>query len=155
MKSKFVGLLAFSLLMAVVLYSQQGPIGTPVQQSPTMLNAATKVADCNVAVNTTCTATATPAGSNYVYVTAIDMAICGDATGTVQSNVTWTTTNLTGAPIAWAYSTAINPNACIYKVITYNPAVKSTTPGTAVTLVSPAVALHTAYNANIYWYEAP
>jgi hypothetical protein len=160
---KYLGLFLLLLAAVGIAYSQgvPSPPATSIQQSPTTLNAATKVANCNVAVNNVCTATLTPAGGNSAYITALDMEVCGDATGTVQTNVTWTTTNLTGAPIAWAYSASITAGinnvagACIYKVVTFNPAVKSTTQGTAVTVVSPAAVLHTAYTANVFWYEAP
>ena len=106
--SRYLWALLLALLPAAALLHSQSA-SSPVQQAATMLNAATKVADCNVAINTVCTATATPAAGNYVYITGIDLAVCGNGTGTVQTNVTWTTTGLTGSPILWAYSTAINP----------------------------------------------
>lgn len=149
----FVAFFAVLMLGGSLLYAQSN--ASLISFSPTRGDVATKVANCNSAVNTTCTATATPSGSNYVYITGIDLAICGDATGTAQTNVTWTSTGLTGTPIMWAYSASTGTTAglCQYKEINYATPVKSTTPGVAVTVVSPAIALHTGYNANVFWYE--
>lgn len=130
-------------------------VGSPVQQSPTRLDVATQVANCNVAVNNTCTATATPPGSNFVYIVGVDLEVCQDATGLAQTNVSWTTTNLYGAPILFTYSTPLTVDGCNYKFIPYNPPVKAVSPGTAVTVVSPAADTHAAYTTNIFWYSAP
>jgi hypothetical protein len=150
--------LAFALLLTMAaagfLYAQSGA-ATTVQQSSQMLNVATKVADCNGAVNAACVATATPSGSNYVYITGMDITICGDATGTAQTNLSWVLAGVTGTPNIWQYSATTTNTAalCQTKVINPTTPIKSTTPGVAVTLTAPAVALHTAYNANVYWYE--
>ncbi len=129
------------------------------QQTATMANAATKVTNMNTAVNAAqTTITLAPAGTNYVYVTGVDMAICGDTTGTAQSTVAFSWTGgivPSGTIPIWAYSTAINPSVCTFKVLNYATPLKSISPGTAVTLQSPAQAAHTGYEANVYWYEAP
>jgi hypothetical protein len=161
MRKRLLFVLSVAALLAFVslLRGQQASVANVVQHTATMPNAATKVANLNTAVNTQASATLTPAGSNYVYVTGIDMAYCGDATGTAQTNVSFNWTggiSPTGSNIPiWAYSTVINPGLCTFKFVSFPVPLKSVTPGTAVTLQSPAVALHTGYEANVYWYEAP
>jgi hypothetical protein len=155
-KQKIVLTAFLAFAFSSVIWAQF--VTSVVQQGPTMLNVATKVANANAAVANQVTATMTPASSNYVYLTGIDLEVCQDATGLAQTNVNWTTTGITGlistAPI-WSYSTALAADVCIYKVISYPTPLKSTTPGSAVTVVSPASDAHAAYTINVFWYEAP
>jgi hypothetical protein len=133
----------------------QGVGATIVQQSSQMLNASTKVATSTpTTINNQTTATATPSGSNYVYITGIDLAACQDATGTTAvTNLTFTTTNITGAPV-YQFSLAATANLCATpRTIQFATPLKSSTPGTAVTVVSPAANAHAVYTSNIYWYE--
>jgi hypothetical protein len=150
------------LLALVVLLAVAGPVSaqTLIQQSPTLLNACS-VSNQNGAVNAQKTVTLTPQSGQYVYVCGLDFQVTNDATGAVtQANVCFTSTNLgpAGALPQWCYSAinALNTSALIGQNAYYYPfPLKSQTPGTAVTIVSPAANLHAAYNVNVYYYYAP
>ncbi len=135
----------------------QGSPATAIQQTSTMLNAATKVATTGTpTVNVVETATMTPSGSNYVYITEIDLSACQDGTGgTAVTNLAWTSTGITGAP-QWQVSIVSTANICMpARTITFATPLKSSTPGVAATIVSPAQNTHVAYVQNVTWYEAP
>lgn len=151
------------LLVAVVTFfgfvydkveAQSGP--SAVQQTATMLNAATKVAVGQASAGSQSTATMAPSGSNYVYITGIDLEDC--ATGSApaaQNNVNFTSTNLTGAPL-WQISLAASANTCTpVKYMTFATPLKSTTPGVSTTIVGPAGLANTQQTITVYWYEAP
>jgi hypothetical protein len=147
-------LLLVLLALCAAAVAQQGIPGTLVQQSPTMLNACTVITK-NGGINTAITTTITPPASQFVYICAIDLTLSNDATGTgVSTNLSWTSTNLG----AWSYqfSQVGTANTTpIDKNFYFTFPVKSANAGTAVTLVSPAVNAHAAYNQNVYYYFAP
>jgi hypothetical protein len=62
---------------------------------------------------------------------------CTDGTGTAANQVTWTSTNITGAPV-WSFSIATTASICQRWQEPLSTPLKSTAAGTAVTLVSPA-----------------
>lgn len=164
---KKVTALFLALVFAATLLAQVpgvGIPGTPVQQANQMLNAGVKTTSNSGAVATQFTVTATPAGSNYVYITGIDMSFCQDATGVASTNVNFQFTagiagNLNGAvntttlPV-WSTSAPLTVDVCVFKSVNFPMPLKGISPGTAVSLQSPASSTHTAYSINIYWYEA-
>jgi len=106
-------------------------------------------------VNTVSTATATPQAGQYVYVTAMFMGACEDATGGAVSNVNWTTTNLEGATFPFSMASAASTCSQLPGLLSFPVPLKSAAPGTAVTLVSPTAATHTGYASEIFWYSSP
>lgn len=127
------------------------------QPSGTKLDAATTVcpfAASPVAVNQQETVTCTPPAGQFVYITGISFDVCTNGTGTAANQVTWTSTNLTGAPI-WSFSIAATASICQHWSEPLTTPLKSTAAGTAVTLVSPAAAANNSYHARVYAYFAP
>lgn len=129
----------------------------PIQQIPTRLDACGATAYATAAVNNTATATITVPSGQYAYICTIEADVCADATGAVvQTNVTFTTTNLPSNP-TFQYSFASTANTCV------NPPIKepfliplrSAAPGTNVTVVSPAINLHNTYTIRVLYYLAP
>src|SRR6185437_2408244 len=141
-----IGFLAW-LNQGVSVRAQSG--ASQVQQSATMLNVATKFATTTATVNSQVTATMTPSGSNYVYITGIDLMVCQNGTATANTNLTFTSTNITGSPV-WQESLAATANLCapVHTIPLVTP-LKSSTPGTAVTIVSPAAQTNTAFTVTV------
>lgn len=145
-------LLAFALLPALVglAFGQAA-----VQQSPTRLDAATAVAlPSGTAVNTQYTTTITVPAGQYAYITALSFDVCTDGTGTAANQVTFTSTNLSGSPV-WPFSIAATASICQHWVDTIPGGLKSASPGTNVTIVTPVAALHNSYTVRAYYYLAP
>jgi hypothetical protein len=146
------------LLLASIAGVQAQQAGGPVlvQQAPTRLDACNGIAYATAAVNNQVTATITVPGGLYAYVCGISADVCTNGTATVQSNVTFTTTNLPSLP-TFQYSTPATANVCINPPVREFPAapIKSAAPGTNVTVVSPAAATNNAYTIRVYYYLAP
>ncbi len=125
------------------------------QQSATRQDAAQGVAlSTNFdTVNTQGTATITPPGGLSVYITGLSFEACEDATGGAVSNVNFTSTNISGAP-QWSLSMASAASTCQRWQEPLATPLKSTTPGTAVTVVSPSGATHTGFGIRVYYYIA-
>lgn len=147
-------LLLVSLCLAAAPLAAQSP--TLVQQSPTMLNACTAF-NGTAAVNVQVTVTLTPPAGQYVYVCGIDVASSQNATSTANTNATYTSTNLgpSGNTWGWKYSLAATANLAISQSFYFTQPLKSTQPGIAVTIVSPAALAQTAFSINAYYYFAP
>jgi hypothetical protein len=149
-------LAALFLCAASAAHAQalQPPIGPPVlvQRSPTDLQACS-VSHGDAAINTLVTLTVTPPAGQYVYLCGWDYQVATNGTATAQSNVKWTSTNLGG--LAVEYSTPATANTTIVGTYYFNVPIRSATPGTAITIVSPAIAAQNAYSANAYYYFAP
>lgn len=83
------------------------------------------------------TITITPPAGNFVYLTGLYLEMSPNATA-ASSAVTWSSTNLNGSP-AWLTNTtasaAANPSGEFVLAEIYPTGLKSTTPGTAVTIV--------------------
>lgn len=159
---KTLRILVLTFLVALCYLPAQAQ-NTPAQQTATMPNAAAKAAVNNGAVANQVSATATPSGSNYVYVTGVFLGACQDATGVASTNANfnWTagiTGNVNGASNAtvpvWSVSQPLVVESCNWKITTFPTPLKSSTPGAAVTLQSPASATHTAWLVEFFWYEA-
>lgn len=147
-------LLAVAALLAAIC-----PVAAQVavQPSATKLDAATAVctfAASPVAVNQQETVTCTPPGGQFVYITGISFDVCTNGTGSAANQVTWTTTNLTGAPV-FSFSIAATASICQHWSEPLTTPLKSTAAGTAVTFVSPAAATNNSYHARVYAYFAP
>jgi hypothetical protein len=143
------------LLWTVSGVHAQNSSPTIVQQSPTMLNAATKFCTTTAVINSQVTCTMTPSGGNSVYISSIDLMVCQNATSGANTNLTFTTTNITGSPV-FAESLPATANTCTpqHTIVLPTP-LKSSTQGTAVTIVSPAAQAQTAFTITVSWYEAP
>lgn len=146
-------LLAVSLVSPA--YAQNANNPAAVQQTAQMLNAATKVSVGQAAAGSQSTATMTPSGGNSVYITSIDLEGCSTGSATTATpNVNFTSTNITGSPV-WSLSFPTTANTCQFLPSSaFATPLKSTTPGTAVTIVSPAGLAQMQYTAIVYWYEA-
>jgi hypothetical protein len=145
--------LLLSLLLLPLLWG--GALAqTSVQQSASRLDACTAVASAVGAVASQQTATITVSAGNYAYICAISLEVCTNATGTVQSNVTFTSTNLTGSP-TWQYSMTATADICQRWFDGFASPLKSAVPGTNVTVVSPTSATNNNYGIRLYYYIAP
>lgn len=127
-----------------------------VQQSGTRLDACTQVANGNGAVNTQQSATATPPAGQYVYICEIDFEMCNDGTGDTAAAPTLTVaaTNMPAA-FRWQFAVTASTGVCQNVAIPFPKPIKSSAPGTAVTIQSPAATAHRAPNLNVVWYPAP
>lgn len=111
-------------------------------------------------VNTQSVATtATPPANQSVYVTAIYMGACQDATGGASSNVNWTTSGLgTGATLSpqFVLSQASGASTCTAEpgLINFSTPLKGAT-NTPVVLTSPSAATHTGFASEIFYFIAP
>lgn len=149
--------LALSLGMSGVAFAQT--IVPPVQQSGQRLDAATLMCTNTSsgtlnAVNTVTTATCTPPAGQYVYVTAFNFDVCTNGTGSAVTNVTYTSTNLTGSPV-WVFSLGATADICQHWGDAMATPLKSSQPGVAVTVVSPAAATNNSYSLRVYAYYGP
>ena len=124
------------------------------QQDPTRLDVATAVAVTGTAVNNQYTATITVPAGQYAYITALSFDVCTNGTGTAANQVTFTSTNLTGSPV-WPFSVAATASICQHWVDTIPGGLKSSIPGTNVTIVTPAAAANNSYTVRAYYYLAP
>lgn len=144
--------LALGLALALGLSAAQAQ--APVQQVPTELRAATAVAFAGTAVNTQNTATLTAPAGQYVYITALSFDVCTNGTGTAANQVSFTSTNLSGSP-QWVFSIAATASICQHWQEPFAMPLKSSAPGTNVTIVSPAAATNNSYTIRAYYYTAP
>ena len=140
--------LTLALAVAAPLVAQ-----TPIQQSPTRLDAANRV-DTNVTSNTT--TTLTPAAGEIVYVYEIDISNCAGSTAVGAAATTnITTTGLTGSPI-WTLGSGVAAGSCDQTIsLNYPTGMKSTTPGANVTFVIPTFATNQTIRFNVAWRSGP
>lgn len=126
----------------------------PVQQSPTHLDAATAVAVTGTTANTQYTLTITVPAGQYAYITALSFDVCTNGTGSAVNQVTYTSTNLSGSPV-WPFSIAATASICQHWQDIIPGGLKSSIPGTNVTIVTPAAATNNSYTVRAYYYLAP
>jgi hypothetical protein len=110
------------------------------------------------AVNTQTTLTIpAPPPSFYNYVCTLHLNASQDGTGTVITNGTTSSTNFGGYAQKFSNVLTVNGNYDLYENwgIANVGCVKSTSPGTATTFVSPGVTLHTAFTWDGTYYQAP
>jgi hypothetical protein len=158
--------LAFGFIVVLIGAALGQNLVPQIQQNGTMLNAANNVASTAPAVNATQaagTVTITPPAGQYVYVTGLYVAACGDgtaSTSSVQQNFTTTnlgTFSIQTSMLAYAATTAIanNISSCDRVSIPFSVPVKSSAAGTAVTVVPPAQAAHMTFPIIVTYYTAP
>lgn len=139
--------------LAGALALAQSP--TVVQQHQTHLDSGTNI-NATAAVNNAVTLTipAPPAGQ-YIYISEIDLQVVNDATGAVtQQNVAFTSTNLNSWQFLYSSANAANTSSSFGPII-FPTGLKAPSPGTKVTIVSPAANTHAAYNINVVYWIAP
>jgi hypothetical protein len=145
------------LVASIGLQGQQQMPSTLVQQSPTLLNACTPI-NATAAVNTTVTLTIpAPSAGQYIYICGIDITISFNTGGpTASTNVSFTSTNIGPAGATWAWKTSWvgTASTTIAQPFTFQYPVRANAPGTAVTIVSPAINATAAYSITAYYYMA-
>ena len=126
---------------------------TPTQQAASRYDVCS-VLSVSGAVNTAVAVTSTPPNGQFVYVCGVDVQASQDATATANTNLTFSSTNLN----SWHYTYSL-PVSATSSNITYASSwagvVRAPAAGTAVTIVSPAATVHTAFSINLYYYFAP
>ena len=142
-------LLLLVLVMAIPVFAQ-GPTNT--QQSASHLDAALLTQNAHAAG----TLTLTPQGSQSIYIYELDIINCAGASAVSAAAQTYvTTTNLPGTP-QWQIGSGTTAGACIQNiVVTWPTGLKSTVPGTAVTVVIPAFATNQTIGVNVAYASAP
>lgn len=123
-----------------------------VQAQPSHLDAAQLVAS---SATTATTLTLTPPAGQSVYVTNIEITNCASATAvTAAAPTTVSTTNLGGA--AWTLGSGVTAGLCQPSPINgpFPLALKSATPGVAVTIVLPTFATNQIIRVSAYYYFA-
>lgn len=168
---KHLRLAGVAALLAGLAASPAFAIGltnpAPVQQDPTRLDAASSCSYApavNVAA-TSATCTITPPAGQFVYVDSLIVYACLDGTASISSiQQNFTSTNL-GNP-SFAYETALISGSTITtnatdvlcqssgQLIGTSP-LKSTVPGTAITIVPPAAATHASFGQFVAYHFAP
>jgi len=135
-----------------------GSQGACVQQSPTRPDAAIAV---QMGTNTGTVASQSIAtvnvpGGLFAYVTAIYMDVCGNGTGTLETNANFTSTGLSGNP-SWSFSTtAANIlSTCLRLGDSFATLLKGSAPGTNVVITSPSAATNDSFTIRVYYYLAP
>jgi hypothetical protein len=139
--------LACALIAAPAFAQQQ------VTQSATRAEGLT-ASNATAAVNNAVTLTLTPNSGQYVYLCGYEIVVSGDGTGTAQTNVSFTSTNLG----SWALKYSAVGTARVNLQFNNPPlatCIKATAAGTAVTIVSPTAAANAAYSITGFWYSAP
>jgi len=140
-----------------------------VQQSGIRFDAASNVGFVQAAVGSQSVLTITPPGGQYVYLTAIGIDVCQNATSTAISNGNVTSSGIVGTP-SWSFSAPATANTCAFGVGGVGPVgygypattvaerfalpLKSAAPGTAVVLTSPTTT-NVQYTLRAYYYFAP
>jgi hypothetical protein len=151
--------LTLLLLFAVSLIFAQSP--SSVQQSATKLDVG--LFNQNTATSAT-TLTLTPPGSQSVYITQIDISNCQDATGIAAAAAPTyiTSTNLGGAlaanSLSWMMGSGLvtGTGSCVQSYsITYPTGMKSTIPGTPVTIITPTYITHQTIRVSVTYFFAP
>ena len=165
--TRFLKSLAVAGLLAVLAFgSAYAQVAQQTTQTATRLDAgtglfgpATGATACST-VNTSAannTVTITPPAGQYVYITGFYLDLTADTTG-LTGVATMSTTNITGGPI-WSLATVVptaGENGTFRQIAeTFNPPLRSTAPGTAVTFVPSAQSNHVIYCTRVAAYFAP
>jgi hypothetical protein len=155
------GVAAMSLLSGEA-FAQQAtlvtPTGTINGPGAFTATAATNTTSCNVTNDTSAsdTITITPGSNQYVYITGFYLDITADVTG-VTAVTTASYTNVPGSPI-YSLATVVptTGQTGTFRQIseTYNPPIRSQTPGTNVTWLPSAAASHVIFCPRITYYLA-
>lgn len=146
-------LLAALLLLAPAGGWAQSVPGTLTQQSPTLLDACTSTVN---SATSGATLTITPPAGQSVYLCAVTYENCAGASAVTPTNpASITTTNLSGSP-RWFVGTGAAAGLCQPSPAIVLPrTLKSTVPGTPVTIILPAFAGTQIINFTAWYYTAP
>lgn len=140
------------LTLPIVGHAQQAQPATLVQHTATRADAGTRL-DTLVASATTLTLT--PNSGESVYLHTVDISNCAGTSAAAAAVTTITTTNITGSP-AWTMGSGATAGNCTQAfAIQYPFGVRSATPGTAVTFVTPTFATQQTIRVNVGWRSAP
>lgn len=155
MKNKTSLTLLAVVLLAFGVYSagraQSTASGTSVQQTATRNDAATVA---GTSATSAATITIAANGSQYFYLTGIDIMNCaGSSAVTAAAPTTITTTNLAGSP-AWTVGSGVTAGLCTNQTVNFGTPLKSAVPGTATTFVLPTFATNQTIRANVYGFYA-
>lgn len=139
--------------------SNPGTYATQTSNRPDAAQAFTPTAAiCTGTQQTTAnlTLTITPPAGQYVYLSAFGVNVIPNATGS-NSAAVYTSTNLTGSPVwligEFSNAAGLTPTSTLQVSDTYPTGLKSTAPGTAVTLVpSATLASATVCPRAIAWF---
>ncbi len=149
---RWLGILLLLFLMPMLAFGQGTP-GVYIQQTPSMLQAATAVGTSNASTGTI---TLTPGSGNFVYITAIEVTNCNGTGAISPATPTFiTATNLTGVP-AWSVGSGAAAGLCQPTINqTFSTGLKSIASGTAVVFTMPTFVSNQIVRLNVYWYSAP
>lgn len=153
-KHKSITLLVV-MLLAVLVFSvgraQTTSSGTPVQQTASRSDAATIA---GTSATSAATITIAANGSQYFYLTGLDVMNCAGASAVTAAAVTTlTTTNLAGSP-AWTIGSGVTAGLCTNQTVNFGTPLKSAVPGTATTFVLPTFATNQTVRVNVYGFYA-
>jgi hypothetical protein len=140
-------LLLVLVLLAIPAHAQPPTVNGQGQAAVTPCRVLHSDAAVNIAV--TVTVPAPPSQDQFVYICGWDYTVSEDATGSTQTNVTFTTTNLGNVKSEYSVGTA--PNAIVSGNYTYPTPARADVNGQGVVFVSPAAATHNAYSLNVYY----
>lgn len=150
--------LAFVFGFAGAALAQQS--GAPqVQQTATRQDAGTAVAvstNYNT-VNQQGVATIVVPSGQYAYITRIELEAVQDGTSTACVNCAFTSNGLGSGAAAspqWGFSIAATADAVLYRDVNMSTPLKSASPGTNVTVTSPAAKTDLAFGIKVYYYLA-
>jgi hypothetical protein len=152
--ARLLSVAALLLAAAIAPAFAQSTSPAPVQQSPTHLDACVFLQHSHTSA---ATLTIQPPASQYVYICEIDLSNASGASAvTVAAPTFLTTTGLPGLPQIIAASGVVAGVGQPAAVLQYPlGALKSTTPGGAVTLVLPAFPTNQTLSLNVAYYFAP
>jgi hypothetical protein len=98
-----------------------------------------------------------PAPNFYNYVCSLHLNGSQNGTASVNTNVTTSSTNFNSFALKLSFAATVNGNLDVIEGwgIANTGCVKSASPGTATTFVSPAAATNTAWTWSASYYQAP
>lgn len=151
--------LALFLVLAPIAYAQNASDSTATKVQPTQSLYYMTPISATAAVNNQVTLTIpAPSSGNYNYVCSLAYIISQDGTATAATNSVTTSTNFNSFALKYSVAATANLTLSVFSQVWGSPAggcVKSTSPSTATTFVSPAAAANTAFSWYATYYQAP
>jgi hypothetical protein len=151
--------MVLGLQNAEVLAQSAVPAGsTSVTSSNSRGDACTNVAvgtNFNTVAQQSIATTLTPPPGQSIYICAIYLKACQDATGGAVSNVNFTSTGITGNP-QWGLSQASGASTCTNSdgQMNFSTPLKGQA-NTPVVVTSPSSATHTGFMIDVYYSQGP
>lgn len=157
MKTRIVKLVAIAMMIAVVAFGQN-----LIQNNQTQVQAGVPVyyltpISSTAAVNNQVTLTIpAPAAGLYNYVCSLSYHASQDGTATAQTNAVTTSTNFNSFALKYSLTATatINYDKAWQWGTPATGCVKSTSPGTATTFVSPAAGANIAFTWDATYFQA-